>query len=81
MVAIYLHWRRLRLLGLPLLRLVLLYKTAHPRLRLRSSVLLLQPLGLHRLWSSNGHRRLLDRVRIREADIWVSCDPFLSGVC
>jgi len=80
-VAIHLHRRRLRLLGLPLLRLVLLHQTAHPRLRLRPPVLLLQPLGLHRLWSSNGHRRLLDRVRICEADIWVSCDPFLSGLC
>ena len=71
-VAVRLHWRRQRLLGLPLLRLVLLHQAQYPRFRVRHAVFQLQPAGVFGVRIVDGHSRVLNSICICEAYIWVS---------
>ena len=62
-------WLLLRLLGLRLHSLLLRHPTSHHRLRQHSTLLLLRGPRMRCLRFTNGHRRLLDRVRFCEEDL------------
>lgn len=78
MVAIHPHRRRQRVLDLPLLRLVLPDQTAYERVHLGTTVFQLQLPRLYGLWIIDGYCGVFDRVRVREANIWVSDLVFSS---
>lgn len=70
-VAIRLRRWRQRLLGLPLLRLVLSDQTPHERVHLGTTVFQLQLPRLYGLWIIDGYCGVFDGVLLREAYIWV----------
>ena len=58
-----------RLLGLRLHSVLLRHTTPHHRLRQHSTLLLLRRSCMRRLRSTNGHCRLLDRIRFCEENL------------
>lgn len=74
MVAIRLRWWWQRVLGLPLLRLVLHDQTAYERVHLGATVFQLQLPRLHGLWIIDGNRGVFDGLFLCETNIWVSLD-------
>lgn len=70
MVAILLHRRSIQHLDLRLLRLLLRQPPSHHWRGEHDALLLLQLPGLSGLWAVDWHDRLLDRLCVREEDIW-----------
>lgn len=68
-MALLPHRILLSLLGLRVHSLLLRHPTAHHRLRQYSALLLLRGPRMRCLRPTNGHRRLLDRVRFCEEDL------------
>lgn len=80
LVVAQLHGRRKqRSLDIYVLHMVLLHKTAYPRIHLEPPVLQLQFSGLCRIQPVNGYRRFPSSVYIHTADIQV-CSPLFITI-